>query len=238
MSRFSSRWIITFLTLKDVYVAAGKLGLRFAFDNPSATPVWPPTGIAIAALLLLGLRFWPGVLLGAFLVNVTTAGNAATAAAIAVGNTLEAVLGAALSERFARGRRAFERPRHVFAFAAIAGTVAAPVAATVGVTSLALAGFAAWPSYGAVWLTWWLGLAGLTRNAGSSSGPSPRLVGTVDGWRSRAAAHGPRGTGPSFRWMVTTSKEATRVLPDHAVLSGPPSASSRGGGTARWPSQR
>jgi len=62
------------LILAGVYVVAGKFGLSLAFVNASATAVWPPTGIALAATLLLGYRVWPAILLGAFLVNATTAG--------------------------------------------------------------------------------------------------------------------------------------------------------------------
>jgi integral membrane sensor domain MASE1 len=85
------------LVLAAIYFFAGKLGLSLAFEHPSATPVWPPTGIALAAMLLFGYRLWPAVLIAAFLVNLTTAGSVATSLAIAAGNTLEAVLGAYLA---------------------------------------------------------------------------------------------------------------------------------------------
>src|SRR3989442_66055 len=80
------------------YFVAGKLGLEVAYVHPSATAVWPPTGLTLAALLLAGYDVWPAILLGAFLVNITTAGSVATSAAIAVGNTLQglAVVGIAV----------------------------------------------------------------------------------------------------------------------------------------------
>jgi diguanylate cyclase (GGDEF)-like protein len=145
------------IALAAVYFAAGKLGLRMAFENPSASPVWPPAGLALAALLVLGSRVWPAIFIGAFLVNVTTAGSVATSACIAAGNTLEGMLGAHLVERFARGRNAFQRPRDVFRFAVLAAVMSTAVSATCGVTSLALGGFAPWATYGSIWLTWWLG---------------------------------------------------------------------------------
>jgi diguanylate cyclase (GGDEF)-like protein len=143
--------------LAGVYFVAGKLGLTLAFVHPSATAVWPPAGIALAALLLLGRGVWPGILLGAFLVNLTTAGSVATSVGIAVGNTLEAVLGAYLVNRFAEGRHAFDRTQNTFKFAALAGMVSTTVAASFGVTSLSLGGFAPWANYGSIWATWWLG---------------------------------------------------------------------------------
>src|SRR5262245_41131273 len=83
-----------------LYVAAGKFGLQFAFLHASATAVWAATGIALAALLLYGLQLWPAVLAGAFVVNLTTSGTPVSSLGIALGNTLEAVVGAWLVNRF------------------------------------------------------------------------------------------------------------------------------------------
>jgi signal transduction histidine kinase/integral membrane sensor domain MASE1/ActR/RegA family two-component response regulator len=140
-----------------LYVLAGKLGLRFAVLHASASPVWPPTGLALVALLLLGPRVWPAIFAGAFAVNITTAGSVATSLGIALGNTLEALAGAWLVNRFARGPAVFERARDIFAFAGLAGLVSTALSATIGVTSLALGGYARWADSGPIWLTWWLG---------------------------------------------------------------------------------
>jgi signal transduction histidine kinase len=151
---FSGLPVIGVLTL--VYFIAGKFGLMLASLHASASPVWPPAGIALAALLLVGYRAWPAIFVGAFLVNVTTAGNVATSLAVASGNTLEAVCGAWLVNRFAGGATAFDHPEGVFKFA-LAAVVSTIISPAFGVTSLALAGFADWTNYGAIWLTWWLG---------------------------------------------------------------------------------
>src|SRR5260370_30611619 len=82
--RFSGLPLIGILAV--IYFVAGKLGLMLASLHASASPVWPPAGIALAALLLLGYRAWPAIFIGAFLVNVTTAGNVATSFAIAPRN--------------------------------------------------------------------------------------------------------------------------------------------------------
>src|SRR5215467_10890845 len=87
-----------------VYFAAGKVGLDFfGLLNPSASAVWPPTGVAIASLLLFGYRAAGAVFVGAFLVNYSTAGGAFASLGIAAGNTLEGVVAAYLVTRFARG---------------------------------------------------------------------------------------------------------------------------------------
>jgi signal transduction histidine kinase/ActR/RegA family two-component response regulator len=139
-----------------VYFIAGKFGLMLASLHASASPVWPAAGIALAALLVLGYRAWPAIFIGAFFVNLTTAGNVATSLAIASGNTLEALCGAWLVNRFAGGTTVFDRPQGVFKFA-LAAAVSTIIGPAFGVTSLALASFADWANYGAIWLTWWLG---------------------------------------------------------------------------------
>jgi len=143
--------------LAAVYVVAGKLGLRLAFVNASASAVWPPTGIALAAFLMLGYEVWPAIFLSAFLVNLTTAGSVATSIGIGVGNMLEGLLGAYLVNRFAGGRKACDRARNIFKLAGLAAVLSTTVSATIGVTTLAVAGFASWHDYGPIWLTWWLG---------------------------------------------------------------------------------
>src|SRR6266852_674011 len=143
--------------LAGVYFVAGKLGLKLALVHASASAVWPCTGITLAAFLILGYRVWPAIRPGAFLVNLTTTGSAATSVGIAVGNTLEGVVGCYLVTRFAGGQHAFERAHDVFKFGFLAGMVSTTLSATIGVTCLAMGGFAEWAMYGPIWCTWWLG---------------------------------------------------------------------------------
>jgi PAS domain S-box-containing protein len=167
------------------YFIAGKLGLGLAFVNASTTAVWPPTGIAIAGFLIFGRRIWPGVAIGAFLVNATTAGGVFSALSIAVGNTLEGWVGAELVARYARGRRAFEHPHDIFKYAVLAGMLSTTIAATVGATSLIGAHLARPEEFGAIWFTWWLGDAagalvmGPLIVIGSSIPARPALEGRV-----------------------------------------------------------
>ena len=148
---------ILLLLLAGLYVLAGRLGLMLALVHPSSTAVWPPTGITLAAMLILGYRVWPGIFAGALLVNLFTAGTLATSLGVAAGNTLEGLVGAWLVNRFANGCHAFDRAMDAFRFALLAGLVSTTVSATLGVTSLALGGFVPWQEFGAVWTTWWLG---------------------------------------------------------------------------------
>src|SRR2546429_9680490 len=129
------RRVALVVALAAVYFIAGKVGLKLAFVNASATPVWPCTGIALAAFVLLGYDVWPAVLAGSILVNITTAGSVATAVGIAVGNTLEGVAGADLVNRLAPGRPAVDRPQDGFALTVLARIVSTTICATHGGTT-------------------------------------------------------------------------------------------------------
>jgi PAS domain S-box-containing protein len=137
------------------YVGAAKLGIHLHVSHGIITPVWAPSGISLAALLLLGLRYWPAVALGAFLANVTSDVSVAVAAGIAVGNTLEAVVGATIVRRFGF-RPELDRVRSVIVFTVGAALVSTAIAATNGVTILTIAGERQ-DSYGTAWVLWWFG---------------------------------------------------------------------------------
>ena len=142
--------------LAAAYVAAAKLGIELSVARGVVTPVWAPTGIAIAALFLLGRNLWPAVALGAFVANTTSDASLGVSAAIAVGNTLEAVVGSELL-RPAGVRPALDRVRDVIALIVLAALAAPVIAATNGVTALWLAGDVESSSYGSEWLLWWVG---------------------------------------------------------------------------------
>jgi len=150
-----ARYLLTILIIAGLYFAAAKLGLSLASVHTNVSPVWPPTGIAIAAVLLLGYRVWPGILLGAFLANFLTPVPVAVSVAIAIGNTLEA-LSAGLLLRSLDFRKSLDRARDVFKFV-IAVLICTMVSATIGTFSLCLGHAAKWADFGSLWMTWWLG---------------------------------------------------------------------------------
>jgi len=154
----NSSYLIHSLRLAVVtaaYFGAAKLGLSLAFIHANVSPVWPPTGVAIAAVLLLGYRIWPAILLGALLANLFTPVSVATAVGIAVGNTLEA-LSAGLLLRFLDFHKTFDRARDVFKFS-LAALLCTMVSASIGTFSLCLGHAASWQDFSSLWLTWWLG---------------------------------------------------------------------------------
>jgi two-component system, sensor histidine kinase len=152
------RWFTLLVVLTGIYVLAGRVGLEFfGLLHPSASAVWPPTGVAIGLLLVLGLRAAPAIFLGAFLVNLLTAGTLVTSLGIAAGNTLEGVAAAYLVGRFANGRNVFDHALDIFKFAALAALASTTLSATIGVSVLTAANLAEPAQFGAIWLTWWLG---------------------------------------------------------------------------------
>jgi len=190
------KYPLTLAALFGLYVVAGRLGLSLAFVHASASPVWPPTGIALAALLMLGYRVWPAIFAGAFFVNITTAGSVATSLGIAAGNTLEGLLAAYLVDRYANGTRAFDRSQDVFKFAGFAALLSTTVSATIGVASLALGGHAAWADFDQIWLTWWLG------DASGALIFAPLLILWVRDWRSHLSRR--RLLEVAALWCTTT----------------------------------
>jgi PAS domain S-box-containing protein len=119
--------------------------------------VWPPTGIAIAALLIFGRRLWPGIFVGALAVNSLTDIPLLSALGIATGNTLEALVACWLLQRFTDWRNSLDSVADVMWFVACATVLAPIVSATIGGISLALGGAAPWAGFWPLWLTWWIG---------------------------------------------------------------------------------
>jgi len=152
------------LTVSDVlvplgvavlYVAAARLGLALALQAPQVSAVWPPTGLALAALLRFGKRAVPGVFLGALFANAMAEEPLWVAMGIAVGNTLEAVLGTALLRR-SEFEDGLARARDALALLG-AAVVAPVVSATIGVTSLVAGHVQPASSVASLWRVWWLG---------------------------------------------------------------------------------
>ena len=148
--------VVLLIAVAVIYVGLAKLSLALASIHPSATPIWPPTGYALAIILLSGYRVSPAVFVGAFIANLTTAGSIGTSFTIATGNVLESLVGAYLINRWSDGRSTFDTPVGVAQFALIClfSTVISP---TFGVGSLSFAGYADWPKFPSIWTTWWIG---------------------------------------------------------------------------------
>jgi PAS domain S-box-containing protein len=139
------------------YFVAGQVGFAVPFTTGNVSPVWPPAGIALAALLLVGYRVWPAIAAGAFLVNFLSPIPLVGAIALAAGNTAGPLVGAWLVQRFPGFRPALSRLDDVLGLILIAAPVGAVISATVGVTVLFITHVNPWFQFWPAWLVWWLG---------------------------------------------------------------------------------
>ncbi|HKZ55854.1 MAG TPA: MASE1 domain-containing protein [Anaerolineales bacterium] len=144
------------IALALVYHLAARLGLEMAYVQINTSPVWPPTGIALAALLLFGYRLWPGVSLGVLLGSLLNGAQFNIALGMALGNTLEALAGAYCLKRFFDFHNAMDRIQDVVGLAVV-GLFSTAISATLGATTLTLTGASLPESFGAIWITWWVG---------------------------------------------------------------------------------
>ena len=151
-------WQVSLLAL--LYFVAGRFGLELTHFHDNATLVWPPTGLSLAALILFGVRLWPGIFIGTMLVNAGSSMDWMPSLGIAIGNTLEAVVGVTLLIRVADLRLDMKRQRDIVTFLLIGVLGCTTLSATVGTGSLALAGTVEPANFWQVWLIWWMGNAG------------------------------------------------------------------------------
>ena len=156
MATTKVRLLARMALLAASYTLVGRLGLMMEPVGGFATVVWPPSGIALAALVLHGIRLWPGVALGALLVNVWMGAPLAVALGISLGNTLEALLGAWVLSRVPGFNPSLERLKDVI-FVVLAASLTTLVAATVGTTSLEAGGIVQSAHFRDVWQAWWVG---------------------------------------------------------------------------------
>jgi len=158
MTRSSGKRVLKILALGLLYAGTGRLGLMLGPVSGFASLVWPPTGIALAALLLCcGRSLWPGVALGAFATNIWNGAPLAVAGGIAVGNTLEACLAAWALERCVGFTSSIDRVRDALGLIVLAAVLSTMVSATVGVGSLLLGGLVTPAGLAATWQAWWMG---------------------------------------------------------------------------------
>ncbi|MFF0431237.1 MASE1 domain-containing protein [Streptomyces sp. NPDC004327] len=146
------------LAVAVCYYAAGRLGLlgRLVVEDVVATPIWPPTGVAVAALLLFGARVWPGIALGSFLVIASLTTPGPTTVVTVMSNTV-APLCAFLLLRRVGFRLDMARLRDGLSLVFLGGFGAMLISATAGVGLQVVTGSLDRSEFWAVWLAWWAG---------------------------------------------------------------------------------
>ena len=144
------------ILLGVIYHLAARLGLLMANVQPNTSPVWPPTGIAIAALLLFGKRYWPGITLGVIFGYFFNNNALNVSIGLTIGNTLEAVVAVYLLRKFTDFHNSLDRMQDVISLG-VFGAIATTISATIGVITLLLVGSDIQPYIWTIWFTWWIG---------------------------------------------------------------------------------
>jgi len=145
------------LVLLVAYVLSARLGLMISPVSGFATLVWPPTGIALAALLLRGVRLWPAVMVGAVVANAWSGAPLWTAIGIGIGNTLEAVVAVWLLRRVVPIHPGLDRLSDVLALVVLGAGFSSTVGASIGVAVLRAAEIVEPGQLAETWRAWWIG---------------------------------------------------------------------------------
>lgn len=151
-----SKYLARIVILAVIYHLLARLALQMAYVQANTSPVWPPSGIALAALLLMGIRYWPGITLGVVVGSLVTGAPLSIALGLGLANTLEALVGAYLFQQRLHLHISIDRIRDVVGLA-IAAAVSTAVSATIGVAALFGARFAEQGQLITLWATWWVG---------------------------------------------------------------------------------
>ncbi len=149
-------YLVELLLFALVYYGAGWAGLQMASASKQISVVWPDTGIALAVLVLRGRRLWPAILVASFAANLASGAPAVTSILIAIGDTLEAVIGATALLRV-EFHPALRRQHDVASLFLLAACVSTAIGATIGALTLCSTGVTPWSGFSSSWSAWWIG---------------------------------------------------------------------------------
>lgn len=149
-------YLAKILILAIIYHLAARVGLKMAYVQANTSPVWPPTGIGLAALLIFGYRLWPGISLGLLIGSLLTGAPFLLALGITIGNTLEALVAVYFLKKFVGLHNEIDRIQDVVGLVLVS-LACTTIGASIGTLTLMLTGNGAWQTFWAIWVTWWIG---------------------------------------------------------------------------------
>jgi signal transduction histidine kinase len=149
-------YLFKVLLLAIIYHLAARVGLKMAYVQANTSPVWPPTGIGLAALLIFGYQLWPGISLGVLVGSLLTGAPFSLALGITIGNTLEALVAVYFLKKVVGLHNEIDRNQDVVGLVLVS-LVCTTIGASIGTITLMLTGNGAWESFWAIWVTWWIG---------------------------------------------------------------------------------
>jgi signal transduction histidine kinase len=142
--------------LAIIYHLAARVGLKMAYVQANTSPVWPPTGIGLAALLIFGYRLWPGISLGVLIGSLLTGAPFFLALGITIGNTLEALAAVYFLKKFVCLHNEIDRIEDVVGLVLVS-LACTTIGASIGTLTLMLTGNGAWQNFWVIWVIWWIG---------------------------------------------------------------------------------
>ena len=150
----AATYLLELLTVTASYIGLAESALWLPSINPAATPLWPPTGFALALVLLRGYRIWPAILVGSFYSYLMAARFLLESGSIVIGTVLAALVGAWLIKRWSNGHKTFANPSNVGKFALISFAPTAMISSTITLAGFILANDVSLESV--TWVVWWL----------------------------------------------------------------------------------
>jgi signal transduction histidine kinase len=149
-------YLAKILVLAVIYHLAARVGLMMAYVQANTSPVWPPTGIGLAALLIYGYGMWPGISLGLLIGSLLTGASFPLALGLAIGNTLEVLVAVYFLKKFVAFHNDIDRIQDVIGLVLVS-LVCTTIGASIGTITLMLTGNGAWQNFWSIWVTWWIG---------------------------------------------------------------------------------
>ena len=152
----AATYLFELLIVAASYIGLAESALLLPSINPAAIPLWPPTGFALALVLLRGYRIWPAILVGSFYSCLMAAPSLLESGSIVIGTLLAALVGAWLIRRWSNGHKTFATPSNIGKFALISFAPTAMISSTITLAGFILANNVSLGSSFATWVAWWL----------------------------------------------------------------------------------
>jgi signal transduction histidine kinase/CheY-like chemotaxis protein/integral membrane sensor domain MASE1 len=162
MGRFSDSTVrrlpypVVAAAIVAAHIGAARLGLLFASPTSHVPPVWPATGIDLAALLLFGVRYWPAIFAGSFLTDAMIGTPWLASAGVGSANVIESLAGLWIFRYTSQFRKQLEYFEDLVS-TLMAAFIAPICSATIGTLSLGFGGRISGESWSTVWGSWWIG---------------------------------------------------------------------------------
>ena len=155
-ARSAATYLVELLIAAASYVGLAESALLLPAINPAATPLWPPTGFALALVLLRGYRIWPAILVGSLSPYLMAGRSLLELGSVAIGTLLAAFAGTWLISRWSNGHQTFDTPSGIAKFAIISFAPTTMISSTIALAGFILANQPGFSDSVVTWLTWWL----------------------------------------------------------------------------------